>query len=247
MNASVTLTSVSKKFPQKGAELPVLDSISFSLKEGEIVSILGRSGVGKTTLLNIIAGADTADTGKIEVNGRIGYVPQRDFLLPWRSVMKNVLLPLEIRHADNIENRNKAKAMLEDMDLGDSLDSLPEQISGGMRQKTSLVRAVIDDPTIYLFDESFSAIDFDTRLKLERKIREHIISTKKAGIFVTHKIEEGIAMADRVLVFEGKPAKIVYEAEFKIDEHLRDPLAIRKTTQFQEQFDAVWKVLSKTV
>ena len=222
----------------------MLRDISLTAKEGTIISILGKSGIGKTTLLNIISKLELPDSGCVEAAGVVGYVPQRDLLLPWRNILKNVLLPVEIKKRIQEKDIAEAENLLGRAGLLEFKNSFPSEISGGMRQRVSLIRTFMQNPDIILFDEPFSAIDFDTRLKLGREVRSQIISERKIGIFVTHNIEEAISMGDTILILAGHPAHIVHHEEIKIDEQFRDPVSIRKTKDFQSHFDKLWHALS---
>lgn len=223
----------------------MLENISFTATEGSIVSILGKSGIGKTTLLNIVSRLELPNSGRVDVSGVIGYVPQRDLLLPWRTILRNVLLPIEIKRKVENEDIVEAENLLRQAGLEKFKNSFPSEISGGMRQRVSLIRTFMQNPDTILFDEPFAAIDFDTRLKLGREVRSRIVSQGKIGIFVTHNIEEAISMGDKILVLAGRPAHVVHEKEIKIDEQFRDPVNIRKTKDFQNHFDALWHLLSK--
>lgn len=245
LKTQVRVENISKSFRTDGNALPVIDSVSLAAEQGQIVAILGRSGSGKTTLLNIISKLETPNFGQVEINGKIGYVPQKDLLLPWRTVIRNVLLPIEIERKVTEADTRKANQLLKQEGLERFAQSFPGEISGGMRQKVSLIRTLIQNPDIILFDEPFSAIDFDTRLRLVREVRSHIKKTNKIGVFVTHNIEEAIAIADKVILISGKPACIVYENEVVIEEELRDPIKIRTAKDFQKNFDTIWQLLSK--
>ncbi len=245
MSAQITIQGVNKKFETADKSLTVLNDISFSVKEGEIISILGRSGSGKTTLLNIIAGLDDDFLGKSITEGFIAYAPQQDLLLPWRTILRNILLPLEIKRKITLEDEEKASQLLITNGLGDVIHSYPSELSGGMRQKVSLVRALLQNTDIVLFDEPFSAIDFDTRLKLGKDVRSQIVKNKKIGIFVTHNIEEAISMGDRVFVIGGKPSHIIHESTIAIPEESRDPVKIRETSDFKNIFNTLWQLLDQ--
>ncbi len=242
--ATLELKDISKQFQVNGQPLSILKNISLQVSEGKIVCLLGKSGSGKTTLLNIICGLEKSDTGQTRLHGTIGYVPQKDLLLPWRNVLKNVLLPLEIQKKVTDDTISKSNKLLDSLELGQFKDSFPNEISGGMKQKVSYARGLINDPEIVLFDEPFSAIDFDARIRLGKEVRSNIIKTNKIGIFVTHNIEEAIAIGDKVIVLGNRPASIVFESTIDISEEQRGPTEIRKTPEFQRLFDSIWKVMN---
>lgn len=238
------LIDISKSFCIEGRSELVLDNFSLRIGSNEIVSVIGKSGCGKSTLLNIISGLDSPTSGKIITKGRLTYVQQRDLLLPWRNALENVLLPLEIRNAVTPALVEQAHNLLRQLDLGKSTSKYPSELSGGMRQKVSMVRALLQDCQILLFDEPFSAIDFDTRLQLVRRVRNYIIGSGRLALFVTHNIEEAISVADRVLVLGSKPGHILLVTEISIPEALRDPISVRKTSDFQILFETIWKTMN---
>lgn len=238
--------NVSKSFSNSERDLTVLTNITFSIKSGQVVAMLGKSGSGKTTLLNIISGLETTSAGNIEYEGGVSYTPQKDLLLPWRNTINNILLPFEIKKSINESDKIKINALVDEMEMGEFTQSYPHELSGGMRQKVSLIRSLAQDKQLYLFDEALSAIDFDSRLKLTRKIRNILVHEDKIGVFITHNIEEAISIADKVIVFSPRPARIIYETNINIPNVSRDPIGIRKNPEFQKQFDILWKVLART-
>jgi NitT/TauT family transport system ATP-binding protein len=240
---AVTVDHVSKQFPVPGGELLVLDDISLEVRAGEILAILGKSGSGKTTLLNIVSGLEAPSTGNVLIQGSVGYVPQKDLLLPWRTVIENIVLPAEIQNADPGISVAKARHLLAQNGLADCEKLYPSELSGGMRQKVSLMRTLLQDPDIVLFDEPFSAIDMDARLQLVVSIRLYIASSKKVAMFVTHSIEEAIAVADTLVVLSEKPARMVYQTNIAIPDIYRDPVNVRKSADFQHVFDRIWDVM----
>jgi len=162
---------VSKNFLSDRTNLPVLEDISFELDKKEIISIVGKTGCGKTTLLNIVCGLLKPDEGRVFVDGILGYVPQKDLLLPWRNILENILLPVEIKRTFDEEIISQSKNFLKQFELKEFGNSYPSEISGGMRQKVSLIRTFIQNPDIILLDEPFSAIDFNSRLQLVEQLR----------------------------------------------------------------------------
>lgn len=175
--------------------------------------MVGRSGCGKSTLLNLVSKLDSFSSGQIQVSGEVTYIQQRDLLLPWRNVIENVLLPAEIRHRINPGLTARAHGLLKQMELDNCVEKYPSQLSGGMCQKVSLVRAFLQDCPVVLMDEPFSAIDFDARLRLAKDVRKFILETDRLAIFVTHNIEEAISIADRVLVIGSKLGSVVFDSK----------------------------------
>lgn len=235
---------VSKNFLSDRTNLPVLEDISFELDKKEIISIVGKTGCGKTTLLNIVCGLLKPDEGRVFVDGILGYVPQKDLLLPWRNILENILLPVEIKRTFDEEIISQSKNFLKQFELKEFGNSYPSEISGGMRQKVSLIRTFIQNPDIILLDEPFSAIDFNSRLQLVEQLRNYILSSGKSAIFVTHNIEEAISICDRIIVLGSRPTKILYQEKINIPEENRKPADIRKTKEFDDLFEKIWGIMS---
>ena len=201
-----------------------LDGIDLSIEEGSFVALIGPSGCGKSTLLRIIAGLDAPDEGTVEVAARgqhgqeceIAYVFQDAHLLPWRSVASNVALPLELRGVP-VEERDKAvRQALEEVELTDAASRYPAELSGGMRMRASIARALVTRPKLLLMDEPFAALDELTRQRLDERLlavwREHHLTV----LFVTHAIFEATFLAERALVFSRRPARIVHDGRIEL-------------------------------
>ena len=208
----VSLDDVSKRFVQGRREVHALKDISFDIAPGEFVVIVGASGCGKSTLLKITAGLLEPSSGSvrrvsaIEGVGGIGMVFQSPVLLPWRSVLKNVLLPTEVMPVEGA--RQRALALLEQVELHGFEHALPHQLSGGMQQRVSICRALVPDPPLLLMDEPFGALDAITREKLNLLLQQIWSETRKTVLFVTHSIEEAIFLADRIVVMTPRPGTI---------------------------------------
>ena len=194
------MKNVSKTFYTEIGALDVLENITFNLNEGEIIAIVGPSGSGKSTLLNIISKLIEPTEGEIYVDGEIGYMFQRDHLFNWRTVWKNIMLGLEIKKEKNQENIDKTKELLTKYGLIDFINSYPQELSGGMRQRIALIRTLATNPQVLLLDEPFSALDYQTRINVSEDIFKMIKDSNVSAILVTHDISEAIAMADRVIV-----------------------------------------------
>ena len=241
----ISLNKVSKSYSSKKLKIfNVLEDISFDLKKNEIISVVGKTGCGKTTLLNIISGLLKPTSGDVIIDGSLGYVPQNDLLFPWRSILENILLPVEIRKEINKTAVSKAKSLLKQFDLEKFANSYPAEISGGMKQKASLIRTLIHNPDTILFDEPFSAIDFDSRLKIVEDLRKHILLSGKSAIFVTHNIEEAISIGDKIIVLGGKPTRIAFQSKINIPNSDRSPAKIRKNAAFDNLFEKIWVIMS---
>jgi len=232
--AGATLLEVrklGKRFaPRQGREPSpwVIQDLSFSVRDGEFLTIVGPSGAGKSTLLNIIAQTDTATAGEIVFNGatvttrdpralkpgidrRIGYVTQDDNLLPWRSTLDNVLFALEVQGRLNEETRAHSQMLIRAVGLAGFERYYPHELSGGMRKRTALVRTLVYDPPVILMDEPFAAVDAQTRTQLQADLLKLWDLGRKTIIFVTHDITEAIALGDRALVLSRQPSHIAAE------------------------------------
>lgn len=209
--ATLELASVAKRF----GERRVLADVSFALDPGEIVALVGASGSGKSTLLSLLTGALPLDDGEIRYDGSplpsprpFAFMPQRDALLPWRRVVANAAVGLEVQGMSRAEARQRVTALLEPFGLSDAADRYPRQLSGGMRQRVSFLRAVVQDRPILLLDEPFGALDAITRDELQRWLLDMWGVHRWSILFVTHDIREAVRLADRVLVLANLPAPI---------------------------------------
>ncbi|MET1124525.1 MAG: ABC transporter ATP-binding protein [Archaeoglobaceae archaeon] len=192
-------------------DLEVIRDVSFSVRSGEFVCIVGESGCGKTTLLKIIAGIERADSGSVSVRGGVGFVFQDDRLLPWKTALGNVMFALKAR---KIHDVSIAKRMLEVVGLSGFENFYPHQLSGGMRQRVGIARALAIDPVVLLMDEPFASLDARTRERMQEELLR--IVREKAVIFVTHSIEEAVFLADRVIVLSPRPSEVVGEVRVEL-------------------------------
>lgn len=235
--------------PEK--ETYVLDGVDLDLEDGELVSVVGPSGCGKSTLLSIIAGLNRPSSGKItlcgepieKTRGKVGLMPQRDQLLGWRSVLKNVLIGLEIRKERTPEKIEYAKKLLIKYGLKDCMDKKPDELSGGMRQRVALIRTLVTDPALLLLDEPFAALDFQTRINVIDDVHGIIKKEKKTAVLVTHDISEAISMSDRIIVMSACPAKVKKTIELRPDK-TKSPLERRDSDGFAGYFDEIWRDLN---
>lgn len=225
-------------------ELNVLDNINFSLEEGKILAILGPSGSGKSTILNVLSKILIPTSGEINVNGKIGYMFQRDHLLEWRTIIKNITIGLEIQKKLSEEALKKIEVLLKNYGLWEFRNRYPRELSGGMRQRAALIRTLAVNPDILLLDEPFSALDYQTRLLVSDDIYKIIKNENKTTIIVTHDISEAISMADYVAVLSKRPATIkkIYDINLTINEE-KTPLSARKAPEFKDYFNEFWKEL----
>jgi NitT/TauT family transport system ATP-binding protein len=234
---------VSMHYHTKQGETIALQDVTFSVYEGEFVAIIGPSGCGKTTLLSLAAGLLTPTKGNIHSHGRsFGYMLQRDELFPWRTIEKNIFLPLEIKGRNTMQNRERAVTLAEKYGLKQFLKSYPNSLSGGMRQRAALIRTLAVDPDILLLDEPFSALDYQTRLSVCDDVYKIIRSEKKTALLITHDISEAISVADRILTLSRRPAKIIAQHQLSFEE--TEPLKRRENKEFSSWFELLWKELN---
>ena len=245
MEEMVKVVNLTKDFYTKEGEMQVLSNISFTLFQGEILSLLGPSGSGKSTILNILTKLLEPTSGSVTINGTVGYMFQKDHLFEWRSIMDNITLGLEIMHKKNDKkSMERIERLLKTYGLWDFRNMYPKELSGGMRQRVALIRTLSVDPDILLLDEPFSALDYQTRLMVNDDVYKIIKNENKSVILVTHDISEAIAMGDKVAVLSKRPSTI--KNEYKIDlsmEEEKTPFKCRKVPKFQTYFDLLWKEL----
>ena len=223
-------------------ETKALTDINLTVNEGEFISIVGPSGCGKSTLLSIIAGLTHVTDGICINNATIGYMLQRDHLFEWRTIYDNVILGLEIKKLMTRENLERVDGLLERYGLYAFKDKRPSELSGGMRQRAALIRTLALNPDILLLDEPFSALDYQTRLKVSDDIGRIIKEEKKTALLVTHDLSEAIAMGDRIVVLTKRPGTIREIIELDFGE--LSPLERRNAPEFQEYFHELWRCFS---
>ena len=192
MEKILEVKNICKTYQAQNGEIEALKDINFNVKEGEYISIIGPSGCGKSTLLSIIAGLESKTAGNIEIKGKIGYMLQKDNLLEWRTIYKNVLLGLEIQKSLTPENKKYVEDLLKKYGLYEFKDKYPKQLSGGMRQRVALIRTLAIRPKVLLLDEAFSALDYQTRLMVTEDIYKILKNENITALMVTHDISEGI-------------------------------------------------------
>jgi ABC-type nitrate/sulfonate/bicarbonate transport system ATPase subunit len=211
------LRGVGKTFHGDGRAVLALEGLSLRVMPGEFVTVIGPSGSGKSTLFNLIVGLLQPDTGEICIDGvvcheragRVGYMPQRDLLLPWRSVLDNVVIPLELRGVPRSEAHHQAREMLPMFGLADFADVYPGALSGGMRQRAALLRTILTGRDTLLLDEPFGALDALTRRELQDWLLEVWRQFGQTVVFITHDVEEALYLADRVIVLSARPGRVV--------------------------------------
>jgi len=234
--ASIEVRGLRKQFGANG--VVAIEDASLSIAPGEFVSVLGPSGCGKSTLLRCIAGLESPSGGSITVNGApvegppegLGMVFQRDALLDWRNVADNLMLPIDFRHGDRAAVRERAAALLALTGLQGFENAYPAQLSGGMRQRVAICRALVDDPVLLLMDEPFGALDALTRDQMNIELQRMWLTEHKTVIFVTHSISEAIFLGDRVVVFTPRPGRIAEVIGVELPRPRR--LAVRASERF---------------
>lgn len=209
MSELVKLNRISKTFYSMNGETNVISNVSFSIDENEIVSIIGPSGCGKSTILNIISSLEEQNEGEIMSNAKLGYMFQKDALLPWRNVLDNVIFPLEIKKIKTKDNIKYAIELIDKYGLSSFKKHYPNDLSGGMKQRVSLIRTLVLKPNLLLLDEPFSALDAQTKLFVQEDVFKIIKNEKISSLIVTHDIFEAIALSNRIIILSKRPCSIV--------------------------------------
>ena len=251
MHKGLKLENIQKIYQDDSGENIAIKDFTYTFLPETFTSIIGPSGCGKSTLLSIIAGLETSTRGTLTLNGipfdttnfNIGYMLQKDYLLEWRSIYKNILFGLEIQNKVTDETIDYAINLLKKYDLYSFKDKFPSQLSGGMRQRVSLIRTLATNPDILLLDEAFSALDYQTRIMVTNDIYSILKKEKITAIIVTHDISEAISMSDRVIVLTKRPGTIkdIHKIDFEIEN--RTPINCRESPKFSRYFNTLWKEL----
>ena len=217
---AIELSGVSKVFATASGEpVHALNYTNLTISAGEFITVVGASGCGKTTLLRLVAGLERSSSGTIRINGapqvgpseQAGIVFQDATLLPWRTVMQNVLLPVQVLKLDARKYGERARALLETVGLKDFTNKYPHELSGGMRQRVAITRALVHDPAMLLMDEPFGALDAMTRDQMNLELLDIWGATRKTVVLITHSITESVFLADRVIVMSPRPGRVVEE------------------------------------
>ncbi len=250
MTGMIKVQNAALTYQSPEGEVEALRNVSFAMEEGAFYSIVGPSGCGKSTLLGAIAGLEQLSGGAIyldeeEIRGpnpKIGLMPQSDQLFGWKTIRDNVLLGLQVRRENTPERRAHADELLVRYGLAEFADKRPSQLSGGMRQRCSLIRTLVPQPRILLLDEPFSALDYQTRLAVSADVYEILRREEMTALLVTHDIAEAISMSDRVVVLSGRPA-VVKEIHDMGKLRALSPMERRDTEEFHTFFNTIWKEL----
>ncbi len=247
----ISYEQVGKTFETLQGDVVAVHDITLDVREGEFVTLVGPSGCGKSTLLNMAAGLFEPTTGTVRYRGstvapynqRVGYMTQNDHLLPWRDVMGNVIVPLEIRRVPKREARDRVDDLLAKVGLKGFEKAYPSQLSGGMRKRCALARLLAYDPEALLMDEPFGALDAQLRLKMQIEIRDLAISLGKTAIFVTHDLDEAVSLADRCVVFTHRPGTIARVVDVPLPRE-RDLMKLRHNSTYRDLTAELWDLLS---
>lgn len=247
MDKIIEIQNVSLIYHSKKEETLALEDLSFDIVDGEFISIVGPSGCGKTTILSLISGLIKPSSGTVLVENALpnkkstkcGYMFQRDNLLPWRTIEKNIYLGLEIQHKNTKENKQYALDLLKKYGLENFKHKRPDELSGGMRQRVALIRTLALKPSILLLDEPFSALDFQTRLSVCDDVASVIKNEKKTAILVTHDINEAISMSNKIIVLSARPGKVKNIHKLDFDPDLT-PFEKRHLPKTKILFDKIW-------
>lgn len=246
----VDVQHLSLSFPAESSDSPVqvLKDVTLTVSAGEFVAIVGPSGCGKTTLLNVINGLEPIDTGHVRVAGaapragnpEVGYLFARDALLPWRTALQNVELPMLLAGVSKRDRRDRAREALAAVGLGGFEDSWRAQLSQGMRQRVAIARTLASQPTLIFMDEPFSALDAQTRLSVQERFLDVWQRTHATVMLITHDLAEAISLADRVVVFTNRPARV--KRIFTIDiPRPRSVVSLQDDRRFHEIYSSIWQ------
>lgn len=247
------MRGISMRYHTPQGETEALSEISLTVEKGGFLAIVGPSGCGKSTILSLIAGLLRPSSGEIRIAGEplgdgvsplVGYMLQHDHLFPWCSVWENVQLGLKLRGQVSREQQTALCGLLEEYGLGEFRNSLPRHLSGGMRQRAALIRTLAVEPELLLLDEPFSALDYQTRIRVSDDIGSIIRSQGKTAVLVTHDISEAISMADQVAVLSARPGRIKFQTPIHLSSPSQSVVDKRKAPEFAGYFDRIWKELN---
>ncbi|MER0040539.1 ABC transporter ATP-binding protein [Pseudomonas sp. MGal98] len=247
----ISFRDVSKSFTVKGVTKQASHSINVDIQQGQVVTIIGPSGCGKSTLLNMVAGLFAPTTGEVVyrgepvsgINGRTGYMTQSDHLLPWRDVASNIATPLEIQGVPKAQRQARIAELMALVGLTGNEKAYPSQLSGGMRKRAALARLLAYDPETLLMDEPFAALDAQLRLRMQTELFKLSRQLKKTVLFVTHDLDEAVALGDRCLIFSGRPGTIVRDVPIPLGDD-RNILQLRKDPRYHELCADLWEFIT---
>lgn len=251
---SISVSGVEKRYVRRGRETLALAHVDLEIEAGEFVAFVGPSGCGKSTLLNMIAGIVPLSGGRILHDGRtvdginthVGYMTQMDSILPWRTVTENVGLPLAFRGVGRDEREQRVENILKEVDLQGFGGAFPNELSGGMRKRVALAQVLVYDPGTLLMDEPFGALDAQLKLMMHKRLLDIWQATKKTVVFVTHDLTEAVTLAQRVVVFSGRPGSIKAIEPVPIP-YPRDPFKVRFLPEFEKVYERLWAILAPEI
>jgi NitT/TauT family transport system ATP-binding protein len=246
----IDIKNVSKSFHKRGATVDAVHGMNFHIERREIVAVIGPSGCGKSTLLNMIAGLYAPTRGTVVYNGAtvssvntsVGYMTQKDNLLPWRNIRDNVAFPLELAGMAKGERTQRSDQVIERVGLQGFEDRFPNELSGGMRKRACLARMLLYGAETALLDEPFAALDAQLKLSMHDLVLQLAHENNQTIVLVTHDLMEAVTLADRVLVCTRRPATITMEQRIEL-KRPRDVLNVRFSNEFKEHYDALWERL----
>lgn len=249
MNNCISINNLNKVFSSSDpSKTSVFEDLNVLFPMGKITAILGPSGCGKTTLLNLIAGLEKPTSGNIffpeNYQLPIGYMMQEDLLLPWRTLKENARLGAEVIRNKNELKEKELENFFADFDLSKSMHSYPNSSSGGMKQRTALIRTLYYSPKILLLDEPFSSLDFETKLKIQKYILKYQFEKNATIILVTHDIEAAVALSDSIIILSKKPTKIKKIIDINLSSYKHNLAVIRQSADFKKYFLEIWNEIS---
>lgn len=247
---NIIFSEVVQTYPSPAGTTVALERFELDIKAGEFVSLVGPSGCGKTTAMNIAAGLQKPSSGVVTLDGEapqlgkydVGYLLARDALLPWRTAVQNVMLPLEIRGVGKAEARDRARSQLDLVGLGKAYDKYPAQLSHGMRQRVAVGRTLVFEPKVVLFDEPFSALDAQTKLNLQDLLIELWEHHRSTVMFITHDLSEAVVLSDRVVVMSAHPGRIIQEFDIGLPRP-RKVLELQGDDRYHEYYQDIWSII----
>lgn len=244
-NKILEISHLTKNYQDLDGETMAVLDVSFDVYEKEFLAVVGPSGCGKSTILSILSGLEDKSGGTIRFNKEniiLGYMLQKDSLFPWRTILDNCLLGLEITNSLTEESRAYVISLLKTYGLSEFMDKYPSSLSGGMRQRAALIRTLAIKPDILLLDEALSALDYQTRLALSDDLYHIIKNEGKTAVMITHDLAEAISMADRIIVLTKRPSTVkkIYTVTMK---DKSSPIHNRKCPEFSEYYDKIWRDL----